>query len=139
MKRLLISALLSLTASVADAQNVHTWHTIAANTGVWQARLQMINEGGRFVSRSGIALNQFLVSPSHSVDYGFAFPKGTDFDVSYSLTMTKEDKKSFTSKACVFIITANKPADPDVRVESFHGAKCDWHVVKGVGENFTVG
>ncbi len=40
--------------------------------------------------------------------------------------------------ACQFDVSAKAPADPDVRVEQYNGAKCNYTINEGVGENFEV-
>lgn len=126
----------------AMATPVHTWHTIRALDGNWTGKLQMLNEGGAFVTREKAPLTNFTITSDHAQDYGFIFDAGDDFDVAYTLTL-KETKLAampqFVSKTCVYVITAKGPAQPDIRVSSFNGAKCDWNVVPGVGEDFTVG
>ncbi len=125
----------------AGAPKPHTWHSVRTLEGRWAARLQMINEGGSFVARDGQALTGFMISPDHSQEYGFIFDAGDDFDVAYTLTLTETKNTTmpqFVSKACVYVVTAKGPAQPDIRVSSFNGAKCDWNVVDGVGEDFTV-
>jgi len=120
----------------------HTWHTVRALDGQWVAKLQMLNESGSFVTREDTALTAFTLSPSHSQDYGFKFAPGADFDIAYTLTLTQTNAAmtpQFVSKACVYVVTASGPAKPDIRVSSFNGAKCDWNVVAGIGEDFTVG
>lgn len=140
MKRTFLSLLLSVSLSNTLASPTpHTWHQVSSQNGTWQATLKMINENGSFVSRDGLPLTTFTVSPNQAKEYGFVLNKGDDFDVAYTLTLTQNDSKnSFSSKACVFVITAAGPAQPDIRSESFHGAACGWRVVPGVGEDFTV-
>lgn len=135
---------LLFTCSIATAGpgTVHTWHTVSASDGTWNAKLQMINQGGFFVAPGGIAINDFSIAPTHSQDYGFGYLPGSDFDIAYTLTLVQEKSNSltrFTSKACVFVITAFAPAKPDVRISSFNGAKCETKFVQGRGQDFMVG
>jgi hypothetical protein len=52
------------------------------------------------------------------------------------LTLTQKTITAFSSKTCVFVVTAQGPADPDVRYFSYHGAVCGTTTVPGVGEDF---
>ncbi|CAE7754213.1 ANKRD17 [Symbiodinium microadriaticum] len=52
------------------------------------------------------------------------------------LQLAASSVTTFTSMACVFVITAKGPAQPDVRAESFNGAICHWQVNPGYGENY---
>jgi len=128
-----------LTANVMAGNTPHTWHTVSSNSGTWDAKLQMINEGGSFVTRDGSSLSSFTIGPGYSQDYGFIYDPGSDFNIAYTLTLTEQGTSpQFTSKACVYVITANGPAQPDIRPSSYQGAECNWLIVPGVGENFTV-
>lgn len=141
MKRILLLAAVTLFgASMAQAAApVHTWHTVSATNGSWQARLVMMNENGKFYNRAGSPIWDFNVNSSTPYDYGFGFERGSDFDIAYTLTVIEKTKPSFVSKACVYVITASGPGKPDIRTSSFNGAKCDYKIVSGVGEDFIVG
>ena len=141
VKSLCLCAALTSNCALAEGKTPHTWHTVSTASGTWEAKLQMLNQGGSFVTREGALINDFAISPSHSQDYGFIFDDGDDFDVAYSLTMVEKSSNAllFKSKACVYVITASGPAKPDIRVSSFNGAKCDYKVIHGVGEDFMVG
>ncbi|VVC76515.1 hypothetical protein AQUSIP_18280 [Aquicella siphonis] len=129
-----------LCASAWAATAPHTWHTVTSDEGVWDARLQMINQDGGFEARDGSALSAFTISPGKPQEYGFSFAKNADFDVAYTLTLTQRssDRMHFSSKACVYVVTASGPARPDIRASSFNGAICEWKTVPGVGEDFIV-
>lgn len=130
-----------MAASAIAGQSPHTWHNVFTTAGTWNATLTMISEKGWFVDKNGAKITNFSISPSAPVLYGFNYEPGSDFDVAYTLTVTKApDSKllTFQSKACVFVITAAGPANPDIRPTSFNGATCDWKVVPGKGEDFTV-
>ena len=132
--------LLALLSGLTYANPVHTWHTISSKRGEWNARLQMINQGGGFVTPQGESINAFQISPGHTQDYGFSFDRGDDFDVAYTLTLTEKNNgyAFFQSKACVYVITARGPANPDIRVSEFNGAQCHYTIVSGRGEDFEV-
>lgn len=118
----------------------HTWHIIKSIDGAWEGKLQMLNQGGAFVTRDGTLIKHFTIHPQQSLEYGFSFDRGDDFDVAYSLTLTQKKNKHqyFESKACVYVITASGPAKPDIRVSSFNQADCKYNVVHGKGEDFEV-
>lgn len=124
----------------AHPNPVHTWHTIKSTNGEWQGKLQMLNETGNFVTPQGNLLNAFRISTATSQDYGFSFDRDVDFDVAYTLTLTQKSNGDgfFQSKACVYVITAAGPANPDIRASAFNGAICHYTVISGRGENFEV-
>ncbi|OGT46607.1 MAG: hypothetical protein A3E83_07335 [Gammaproteobacteria bacterium RIFCSPHIGHO2_12_FULL_41_20] len=131
-------------AGALNTCDTHTWHTIISNEGNWKATLQVINqmEHAWFTDQSCSRIHSLGVSPMNLAQFGFGFDSQADFDVAYTLTLVQDKNPAtshFTSKACVFVITAKGPANPDVAVNSYHGAKCDWKVVKGKGEDFYVG
>ena len=142
-KRLILCAATVLSAQsvmAGSCQNVHTWHQVNASDGDWTVTLQVINENATFYKRSCQAFHTTALSPSQPLEYGFGFAADADFDVAYTLTaVEKSPVKSFVSKSCVFVVTAKGPANPDVQAIAYHGAKCDWNVVPGVGEDFNVG
>ncbi len=49
--------LVGLTTSYAISSHAtpHTWHTVSSNDGTWEAKLQMINQGGSFETHDGTA------------------------------------------------------------------------------------
>lgn len=127
----------------------HTLHTVTAQDGVWKGRLVITsaNENAYFTDANGNKIGEIydftLSSTKAPFKYGFGFASPADFNVSYVLTLYQPDNNGgntvmFASKACQFNVSAKGPADPDIRVEPYNGAKCDYTVVPGVGENFTV-
>lgn len=139
-------ALLSLCAlmsascvAYAKDERVHTWHKVIATAGTWQAKLSMLNQGGHFVDRGGHHVSEFIINKDQNAEFGFVFDQGDDFDVSYTLTIIQKTSQAFVSKACVYVITAKGPAQPDVRPLSYNGADCQYRVVAGVGEDYIVG
>lgn len=144
MKKIVITGLIfSMTATaMADQPQAHTWHNVNASNGVWHGQLQVINEKGSFVGPDGMTpISEFLISPDKPQKYGFDFDLRDDFDVAYTVTLTQKAASSdtnFTSKTCVFVVTAKGPADPDIQVASYNGAACSWKKVPGVGEDFFV-
>lgn len=141
MHKILLSlVLVFISLSSFAGGKAHTWHVISSTNGEWHGNLRMINEIGSFVGEDGVSsIDSFSVSTQKPLKYGFIFDPSDDFDVTYTLTMTQDDVKAFTSKACVYVITAKGPAMPDIRPVSYNGAKCDYNTVHGVGEDFTVG
>jgi len=126
-----------------NAMAAHTWHDVHATSGHWNARAAIISayQGGYLVDADGRNQGQlfnFDVSDSQGATFGFGFDMDTsDFDVAFSLTLY-EAGNNFTSKACVFTITAKGPGIPDVVVNDYNGASCE--VRKGPrGRDFYVG
>lgn len=128
--------------TICFAEVPHTWHTVNATQGTWLASLKMINEEGHFVNLTGDKVDTFQVSAEKPFHYGFVLGEGNDFNVAYTLTMTQESlnaRPQFSSKTCLFLITASGPAKADIRPIGYNGAVCSWKNVPGVGEDFFVG
>ena len=134
----LSALMITMTSTSAIADTPHTWHVVNSNKGNWDARLQMISEGGHFVAHDGSLLSEFTVNPLKSQEYGFVLDASDDFNVAYTLTLTQKDPQQFSLKACVFVITATGPGKPDIRVASYNGAECTWKDVPGRGKDFFV-
>lgn len=140
MKKIFLSTLICslFSASAFASTDVHTWHTIYSKNGSWQGTLAPINENPYFVDQSGAPLSTFTITEQTPQVYGFGFGPNDNFDVAYTLTLTQNNPTLFTSRTCVFVITAMGPAQPDIKVLKYNGANCMYAVVSGVGENFYV-
>ncbi len=125
-----------ITVAANAASGVHTWHMVKSKQGTWTGRLQAISEKTEFVRSDMSAVSAFEVSPSNPLKFGAVFDDNDDFNVAYTLTLTQKSPADFSDKTCVFVITAQGPADPDVRYFSYHGAVCGTETVPGVGEDF---
>lgn len=141
MKNLLIPLLFIFAGqsyATPQCNNIHTWHNVNAKEGQWRVTLQSINQQGYFADSQCSPLTSTIFSSAAPLVYGFGFSKDANFDIAYTLTAIKQEA-SFQSKACVFVITANGPAQPDITPLSYHGAVCEWKRIPGVGEDFIVG
>ncbi|WP_237762222.1 hypothetical protein [Legionella santicrucis] len=99
----------------------------------------MINEEGLFVDQTCQPINRVRISTANPLTYGFGFKEDATFDIAYTVTAVQSTGSSFESKACVFVVTANGPAQPDIQALAYHGATCQWKIIPGVGEDFIVG
>lgn len=141
MKLFVLTAITLFNVNVIAKTAPHTWNVVTSNDGVWEAKLQMLNENGYFVSRDGKDMSHFIVNTNQKQEFGFGFNSDADFDIAYTLTLLQKSTTAspqFSSKACVYVITASGPAKPDVRIMNYNGASCEWQVVAGVGESYTV-
>ena len=144
-----------LLAGSAWALNVpiHTLHHINdANHASWQGRLVIAsaNEPAYFTNKNGVNEGEIydftLNNKTAPFVYGFAFKRGANFNVSYTLTLYQSthhfegplSHSFFSSKGCQFNISAKGPAQPDIRIEKYNGAICSFKIVPGQGEDFTV-
>ncbi len=145
MKKSMISVLsfFAATQLFAAQQTAHTWHTVTATDGQWNATLQVISEADHawFVGPDGqTKISGFKLDSSAPQKYGFDFDNETDYNVAYSLTLTEQTSNSnFSAKACIFVVTAKGAAQPDITALPYNGANCQWKINVGVGEDFTVG
>jgi len=125
-------ALITIGFAISNAfadPSAHTWHTVTAKNSSYKASLHVINETANFIDANGNNINSFEVSPEQPYKFGFQINRTNDFNLAYSLTLTEKDNprvKKFTSKACVFVVSANAPAKPDIRSFSYHGATCEY-------------
>ncbi|WP_115703159.1 hypothetical protein [Legionella sainthelensi] len=118
---------------------VHTWHKVNSLQGEWEVNFRMINEDGLFVDEACQPINRVQISTANPLTYGFGFKEDATFDIAYTVTAVQLAKGSgFESKACVFVVTANGPAQPDIQALGYHGATCQWKIIPGVGEDFSV-
>lgn len=121
-------------SAMAYADGVHTWQDVVSRDGLWIGRLVITSADQKafFTDTSSTnrgELYDFSVSDDNDFAYGLGFDfVGTDFDLSYTLTLYQTDSSAtgFVSKACVFNVTASAPAVPDIRVEKYNGANCDF-------------
>lgn len=141
MMKSIITVTLFLLSFCVRAEGVHTWHDIVSKEGRWSGRLVISSgfQNAYFTDSQAKKTGQlydFHLEEGTPFIFGFGFDfDGTDFDVSYTLTLYEV---GFVSKACVFNVSAKGPAQPDVRIERFNGAECEYQVVHGRGENFEV-
>ncbi|QEY53132.1 hypothetical protein [Legionella longbeachae] len=119
---------------------VHTWHKVKSLQGEWEINLRMINEEGLFVDQACKPITRVPISTASPLTYGFGFNEDATFDIAYTVTAVQLSHGSgFESKTCVFVVTANGPAQPDIQALGYHGATCQWKIIPGVGEDFIVG
>ncbi|QBR84451.1 hypothetical protein E3983_08810 [Legionella israelensis] len=138
MKNILSVILYCVVADVfALGCNVHTWHNVSAKEGTWKLNLQVISQQGYFVDETCHEIKTKDITKEQPLKYGFGFAKDADFNIAYTLTAVNEDK-GFQSKACVFVISATGPAQPEIKVLNYHGANCLWNLVPGTGEDFII-
>jgi len=128
--------MINIALASSQCDNVHVWDTVFSKNGTWTVTIQPLNEKSSFVKPDCSPISSFMIDSSTSQQYGFSFPSGDDFDVAYTLTLVQQNTTQFSSKACVFIVTAKSPANPDIRTENFNDATCTWESVPGIGEHF---
>lgn len=140
MIRLLL-CLLSFLPLTCLAETPHTLHDINVAQGAWHGRLTVTSaaQDAFFLKESGEKVGQtydFDLAGGERLTYGLGFNlDNTDFNVSYTLTLYE---KGFTEKACVYVVTAKGPAVPDIRVESYNGAHCDYKKGRQHGRDFFI-
>ena len=123
----------------------HTYDTVTSTSGTWQVSMAPLYEGASFVNEQNQTITAFPLTAQQPMKYGFVLPASADFNIAYAITavqQTSHDKKIGIepgTKACVFIVTATSPKNPNVKVVSYNSAVCNWGVVPGKGENYYVG
>ncbi|KTD34786.1 hypothetical protein Lmor_1319 [Legionella moravica] len=141
MKKILVTLMLLFAGQINASPycpGIHTWHNVTSKDGQWKLTLQSISQEGSFSDSLCNSIHSTELGPESVFIYGFGFPKDADFDIAYTLTAVKQ-APSFESRACVFVITAKGPAQPDITALSYYGAVCEWTRIPGVGEDFVVG
>jgi len=141
MKLAALLASMSILSINANA-DVHVWDTVHSEAGYWNGTLASINENASFVDANGSPMTTFTLNPAAPVKYGFSFGPNDDFDVAYTLTLTQQtlpqSDARFTSKTCVFVITAKGPGQPVIQVLTYNGAQCSYKV-NGNGDDYYAG
>lgn len=122
------------TAGFAWSQcDIHSWHQIYAREGNWHVTLKVINQHGFFVDQACQPMETGIANNTAPLSYGFGFASSANFDIAYTVTAVKEDKQGFQSPACVFIVSATGPAQPEIAILGYHGAECEWKSNPGTG------
>lgn len=119
----------------------HTWHEVSVSdeSGAWSCQLADVVEAGfYFVDQNKERIEKFSISPTAPFKFGMVLSKLDNFNMKYTLACTRDDNKFAGSSQVVFIIGAKGPADPDIRIEEYAGAKGSWETNPGVGENYSV-
>lgn len=133
--------LVSSVFATSNNPNAHTWHTISVANGSWLATLSMISQPqwGHFVEADDVTeiTTPFLVNSENSHKFGWTYTgPGKDFDIAYTVSLVQQkNSPNFSSKACVFVVTATQPRHPDITVIPKNGALCSW-VDTGIGEDY---
>ncbi|WP_119344170.1 hypothetical protein [Facilibium subflavum] len=143
-----VSGFMVLTGMTFAHPSVHTTHHIYATNDAskikpWSVRITGIapNEAPYFVSGDVTSSDIVLsVSKDKSAEYGFGFYQGSDFNVAYTLTAIDTsqtaDASQHKTKSCTFIVGANGPANPNITVKNYQGAKCTYKDETGNGVDF---
>lgn len=93
---------------------------------------------GHFVDANDTTwISGFNVTPNNPYKFGWVYTgPSKDFDIAYVVNMVQQGNiPGYTSKACIFVVTAIAPAHPDVSTIPKNGAKCSW-VDTGIGEDY---
>ncbi len=144
LKVIFLSGIVS--SSTLFATGVHTTHTISVlNDAKWNIRITEIapDENAYFSSGSvSSPVLDLIADKNNPAEYGFGFGDGTDFNVSYTITAidqsTKADASQHKTRSCTFVVGANGPANPNIKIENYQGANCSYKVIPGQGEDFTL-
>lgn len=123
---------LNTLASPFPCQNAHFWQKVSAIDSNWTVEQTLINEKGNFVTNAPECENKktysYAVNIGQDNQNGFHFAKGSDFNIAFTITAVENSASlpdaKFVSKSCVFIVTATGPAQPDVHITNYNGAKC---------------
>lgn len=134
---MLTAILIALCAVNAFGQKVHTWHRVTSNSSAkCELGKSFEQEDFTLVSSDLKPLVAFNVSSSQPARFGLTFTDAADFNLVFTLTCIRADGQFAKSPKVVFVIGADGPADPDIRVLNYYGAGGAWKVVPGVGEDF---
>ncbi len=131
MKSILLLFVLFSTLLFSTAQKytthkckAHTWNDIVSGSGVWSGQLTPIYEKSYFVTPNCKEFNHFTTT---NMTFGFIYGDNANFNLAYTLTLVSNNPSpAMASKSCIFVITAFKPADPDIKILSYHNATCSY-------------
>ena len=128
MKKKLIILLLTICTPCFSHSDctAHTWHDVVSQNGQWQISLRFLAERGQFVDRTCQPQHDRLIDPNTPYHYGLIINKDSTFDMAYTVTAIRQDALQFYSPTCVFIVTVRGPAIPDVKINAYNGAQCEY-------------
>lgn len=137
---------LFFSATVLAEPVPHADDAVASINGNWDVTITPLFEQASFVNDAGQTITQFPLAANKTVNYGFVLDSSDDFNIAYAITAVETDNTPGKSvaikpgnKACVFIVTATSPANPDVRIAKYNQATCSYKVIQGKGEVYSVG
>ncbi len=103
----------------------HTWSIISVEGGEWNVTLRPLFEKSYFFFSNCETFNISQLSSKENTTFGFMYGKNANFNIVYALTLVNtKSKEAMVSRTCIFVITAVSPANPDIKVLSYNGAKC---------------
>jgi hypothetical protein len=117
----------------------HTYHnvTVSACATCQFAHLYEVNF--YFVDLStNKTVNKFILGPDDVFQYGMVLTNYSDFNMLYSLTCVQNNNKTSQSPKVAFVIGADGPAQPNINVLNYYGAKGNFEIVPGIGENYQI-
>ncbi len=125
--------------SMVFALTPHTYHNVTVNDDAECQFSHIFENNFYFVDLStNNPVNKFSLSASGIFEYGFVITNKTTFNLLYGLTCVQNDNQTEQSPKVMFVIGANGPAQPNINIFGYYGAKGTYEIVPGVGENYQV-
>ncbi len=131
----LLSSLLCLSSF---ATTTHTLHNVTANAKANCQFSAAYENQFYFVDKSGASITTFTLEPNVPYQFGLVLSGGADFNMEYTMVCVADTGAFAKRPRVTYVIGANGPADPDVKVVNDYGAEGSWKVIPGVGEDFSM-
>ena len=117
----------------------HTYHNVTSNNCANCQFAHLFETNFYFVNiETNEPVNKFMINANITFQYGFVITNETTFNLLYALTCTQNNNKTEQSPKVAFIIGADGPAQPNINVINYYGAKGAYQIVPGIGENYQV-
>ena len=113
----------------------HSWHYVTTDDFANCQLGQAYEFNFYFTDLDGSFLNNFTVTPDSPFSYEMV-SNGSDFQMLYTLSCVQySSTKNQTPKVC-FVVGADAPAQPNIQIVNYYGAKGGYKIVEQVGVNF---
>lgn len=130
---------LSLIAVNSEHKTPHTFHNVTVNSFAICQFSHLFEDNFYFVDiGTDQHVHKFALGIDEVFEYGLVITKGSTFNMLYGLTCTQNNNATAESPRVAFVIGADGPAQPNINVLNYYGAKGNYVIVPGVGENYQV-
>jgi hypothetical protein len=130
---------LSVITATDTSESPHTFHNVTVNNFAICQFSHLFEDNFYFVDiGTGQSVHRFALGIDEVFEYGLVITKGSTFNMLYSLTCTQNNNETAQSPKVAFVVGADGPAQPNINVVNYYGAKGNYVIVPGVGENYQV-
>jgi hypothetical protein len=138
-KFIILIAVLITILSISTSSTPHTYHNVSANGYAVCQFAHLYEMNFYFVDTSNNEpINKFTLNPNTTQGYGLVITERSNFNMLYALTCTQDNNLTAQSPKVAFVIGADGPAQPNINVINYYGAKGTFQIIVGVGEDYQV-